>query len=180
MNSVEITPETVLSEFQKRTGAQPLIPLFQEITDQDTLRAERLHDRIKTDGEKGWRTVYYDILVADSNDPVRATAALRDLGQGLALFVVAGSSQDLLGHHSDLLTKPPIYNEGFSQSGVKDACWDCNLKLWTVISAPWDSQPLSINFFPGQTSAGTARMSWLVDILQKTNSSSSVSPSVRG
>ncbi len=180
MNSVEITPEEVLSEFQTRTGAEPLIPLFQEITDQKTLRADRLYGHIKTIDEKGWKKVHYDVLVADSYDPVRAALALRHLGQGLALFIVTGSSQDLLGHHPDLLTKSPYYQENLSTMGVKDACWDCNLKLWTVISAAWDSQPLRIDLFSGQTSAGTARTSWLLDILQKANSSGSVSPFVRG
>lgn len=181
MSAIETNTEIVLAEFQKITGAEPLIPLFQDITDQNTLRAVSISNRITTPDEKGWKDINIDILIADAKDKFPAGAAIRHLGSGLALFLVTGSSQDLLKHHPDLLKNPPIYGDrkDLSISGIKDACWDCNLKLWTVISAGWDSHPLRINLFTSEMNAGSTKTSWLLDILQRVNSSNQVSPFIR-
>lgn len=174
MNVTETRTQALLSTFSRQSGAEPLIPIFLDASREGTVQARTL---AKVVARAELAELRFDLLVAAAKPTTfKAMVALRDIGHGLALFLVRGSLENVVEHHDELFTDPPLwghYKDALRRGVGNDCLPDCDTRLYaiceTVTAFSANSGRVRTNFYAADLFAGMDEMTWLLNVLQQVN-----------
>lgn len=169
-------------EFESCEGAYPFIPIFQDYTLPGTIKAKRIGSRNFLMGQ-GSTDASSTILVLRSSPLVLTSSVAKP--DGLTLYLLRGNVDDLLDHHQDILTNPPLYgfrNGEYMRYGINARCSNnCRTHLLATIHTDLhfikngeQKRSLEANFFATDVILGSEGANWMFKVLQEVNEKSSV------